>query len=74
MPFSEDTPAQLIEQLLPDLLVKGADYEGQELPGAKAVEQNGGAVLLVPLVAERSSTRLIEGANPPVKSVKKKKS
>ena len=59
VPFAEDTPAALIERLLPDLLIKGADYEGQELPGAKAVEQNGGTVLFVPLVPQRSTTRLV---------------
>ena len=62
VPFAEDTPAELIARLLPDLLVKGADYEGQELPGAKAVEKNGGTVLLVPLVPQRSTTRLVAGA------------
>jgi D-beta-D-heptose 7-phosphate kinase/D-beta-D-heptose 1-phosphate adenosyltransferase len=56
--FDEDTPAELIETLLPDVLVKGADYEGREVAGTDAVRAAGGEVRLVELVAGRSTTGL----------------
>lgn len=54
--FDEDTPEALIEALLPDVLVKGADYEGREVVGADAVRAAGGEVRLVELVGGRSTT------------------
>lgn len=54
--FDEDTPGALIEALLPDVLVKGADYEGREVVGADAVRAAGGEVRLVELVDGRSTT------------------
>lgn len=58
--FGEDTPLRLIEHVRPQVLVKGADYEGREVVGRALVEAAGGEVVLAPLVAERSTTRLIE--------------
>jgi D-beta-D-heptose 7-phosphate kinase / D-beta-D-heptose 1-phosphate adenosyltransferase len=60
--FSEDTPLRLIEQLQPAVLVKGADYALKDVVGREAVEAAGGKVVLVDLVEERSTTRLIEKA------------
>lgn len=57
--FDEDTPAALLERLLPDVLVKGADYEGRELAGGKAVLAAGGEVRLVKLEEGRSTTDLV---------------
>ena len=57
--FEEDTPKTLIEALRPDLLVKGADYSLDEVVGADFVEARGGRVLLVDLVAEHSTTKLL---------------
>lgn len=57
--FEQDTPAELIELLLPDLLVKGADYEMDEIVGAKTVIQSGGRVMRVNLAPGHSTTRLI---------------
>ena len=54
--FHEDTPGALIEALLPDVLVKGADYEGREVVGAEAVRAAGGEVRLVEMVGGRSTT------------------
>ncbi len=54
--FDEDTPGALIEALLPDVLVKGADYEGREVVGADAVRAAGGEVRLVEMVGGRSTT------------------
>ena len=60
--FSEDTPLRLIEQIQPAVLVKGADYALKDVVGRAAVEAAGGEVVLVDLVEERSTTRLIEKA------------
>jgi D-beta-D-heptose 7-phosphate kinase / D-beta-D-heptose 1-phosphate adenosyltransferase len=58
--FDEDTPLELIQALEPDVLVKGADYAPDQ------VEEAGGRVVLVPLVPERSSSRILSrlGAAP----------
>ena len=58
--FEEDTPEQLVRDLLPDVLVKGADYEGEEVAGAAAVREAGGEVRLLPLVPGRSTTALVQ--------------
>ena len=58
--FEEDTPETLIGMLLPDILVKGADWPVERIAGAKAVLENGGAVLTVSLLEERSTTGIIE--------------
>jgi len=57
--FEEDTPRQLIAQLLPDVLVKGADYTVENIAGAKEVLANGGEVKTITLVAGYSSTAII---------------
>jgi len=57
--FDEDTPALLISALLPDVLVKGADYAEDEIVGAREVEAAGGAVVRVPLVAGYSTESLL---------------
>lgn len=58
--FDEDTPEELVSALLPDVLVKGADYKGREVAGAEAVRAAGGEVRLVELVEGRSTTDLVE--------------
>ena len=58
--FDEDTPEQLIARLLPDVLVKGADYRLDQVVGREIVERAGGRVELIPLVTGRSTTRTIE--------------
>lgn len=58
--FDADTPAQLIGRLLPDVLVKGADYRPEEVAGGSAVAAAGGEVRLIPLEAGRSTTALIK--------------
>lgn len=54
--FDEDTPRRLIAALLPDVLVKGADYRVEDVVGRAEVEAAGGRVVLVPLVTGRSTT------------------
>ena len=58
--FDEDTPARLIETLLPDVLVKGADYTVEQIAGAAAVLKNGGKVITIELTPGRSTTELIK--------------
>lgn len=58
--FDEDTPLALIRLLRPDVLVKGADYALEAIVGAKEVEGWGGRVVRVPLVKDKSTTRLLD--------------
>jgi D-beta-D-heptose 7-phosphate kinase / D-beta-D-heptose 1-phosphate adenosyltransferase len=58
--FAEDTPHQLIRRLRPDIFVKGGDYTRATLPEAGLVEELGGRVEILPMVADRSTTRLID--------------
>lgn len=57
--FGEDTPAALIEELKPDVLVKGGDYRAEEVVGRETVEASGGRVEIVPFVEGRSTTKLV---------------
>ena len=58
--FGEPTPVSLIEAIEPDVLVKGGDYSRDTVLGASFVEGRGGRVVLIPLVADRSTTSLVE--------------
>lgn len=58
--FDEDTPLRLISEVLPNVLVKAADYQVDEIAGAKEVLQNGGEVKTLPLVAGCSTTAIIK--------------
>jgi D-beta-D-heptose 7-phosphate kinase/D-beta-D-heptose 1-phosphate adenosyltransferase len=60
--FDEDTPAELIGELVPDVLVKGADYAPEAVAGRAVVEAAGGRVELVPIVPGRSTTELLRRA------------
>ncbi|HEY7672206.1 MAG TPA: bifunctional D-glycero-beta-D-manno-heptose-7-phosphate kinase/D-glycero-beta-D-manno-heptose 1-phosphate adenylyltransferase HldE [Gammaproteobacteria bacterium] len=60
VPFAEDTPAKIIERLLPHVLVKGGDWRADQIAGGPAVIANGGQVIVLPYKAGRSTTRLIE--------------
>src|ERR1700744_5639261 len=58
--FNEDTPHQLITALLPDILVKGADYAIENIVGGKEVLANGGQVKTIDFVNGYSSTSIIQ--------------
>ncbi len=58
--FDEDTPLELITQLQPDILVKGADYTIDKIVGAKEVMANGGEVKTIDFVDGFSSTSIIQ--------------
>lgn len=57
--FDEDTPYNLIAQILPDVLVKGGDYTKNQIAGADIVEQNGGSVVIVPYLQGYSTSGLL---------------
>jgi D-beta-D-heptose 7-phosphate kinase/D-beta-D-heptose 1-phosphate adenosyltransferase len=58
--FEEDTPKKLIETVRPNVLVKGGDYQIENIVGADFVMQNGGTVTTIPFVEGFSSTHIIE--------------
>lgn len=60
VPFSEDTPARLIEQIGPDILVKGGDYLVEQIAGHETVLARGGEVRILPFVDGRSTSSIIE--------------
>ncbi len=60
VPFAEDTPLNLIENLKPDVLVKGADYTVETVVGADLVQAYGGRVFLAELKDGFSTTRTIQ--------------
>jgi D-beta-D-heptose 7-phosphate kinase/D-beta-D-heptose 1-phosphate adenosyltransferase len=58
--FAEDTPAQIISQIMPDILVKGGDYLEHQVVGHDIVQQQGGKVIILPFRVGYSTTRLVE--------------
>jgi D-beta-D-heptose 7-phosphate kinase/D-beta-D-heptose 1-phosphate adenosyltransferase len=60
VPFSADTPIDLIRRIQPDVYTKGGDYTIDRLPEAEVVERFGGVVQILPLVNDRSTSRIIE--------------
>ena len=57
--FDEDNPLKLIQQLLPDVLVKGGDWTENTIIGADVVQKAGGVVKSLPFVAGYSTTAMI---------------
>ena len=60
--FAEDTPAELIGALLPDVLVKGGDYALESVVGRDVVEAHGGEVKLIPFRAGYSTSAILARA------------
>ncbi len=58
--FEQDTPYELIRLIKPDFLVKGGDYEINEIIGKDVVEQYSGKILTIPLIQGKSSTGIID--------------
>jgi rfaE bifunctional protein nucleotidyltransferase chain/domain len=56
IPFSEDTPLELIKTIRPSILVKGGDYADQDIVGRDLVEH----VVLFPTISNTSTTKIIE--------------
>ena len=60
IPFDEEQLLNLIKALRPDVLVKGRDYCIENIVGAEFVQMNNGAVLTVPSIDGKSTTKIIE--------------
>ncbi len=58
--FDEDTPLEIISAIVPDILVKGADWPIDRVVGKDVVEAAGGRVLTIPFVPDRSTTNIVE--------------
>jgi len=58
--FDELTPLKLIEELGPDVLVKGSDWDVEDIIGANLVKQKGGIVKTVPFAYDVSTSKIIE--------------
>jgi D-beta-D-heptose 7-phosphate kinase / D-beta-D-heptose 1-phosphate adenosyltransferase len=58
--FDADTPIELINDIKPNVLIKGADYKVDQVVGRSVVEANGGRVVLVPLIPNSSTTKIVE--------------
>lgn len=59
VPFKEETPANLIQEIEPQVLVKGGDYTIDNIVGAEFVQQTGGEVLVIPFLDGYSSSSII---------------
>lgn len=57
--FEEDTPLEVIKELLPDVMVKGGDYLPEQIAGAAEVLANGGRVVINTLIPNISTTGII---------------
>jgi D-beta-D-heptose 7-phosphate kinase/D-beta-D-heptose 1-phosphate adenosyltransferase len=57
--FSEPTPREVIARLLPDVLVKGGDWPGDQIVGREEVEAAGGRVVSIPVVPGYSTTEIL---------------
>lgn len=58
--FDEGTPEELIKKLMPDVLVKGADWEKEDIVGKDIVEKSGGQVVTIPEVEGKSTKNIIQ--------------
>ncbi len=61
--FDDDTPYDLISQILPDILVKGGDWAVDKIVGHDIVQKNGGNVYSLPLIDGYSTTNTIKKIN-----------
>jgi len=57
--FDEDTPAEIVKRIHPDVLVKGADWAADNIIGRDTVEASGGRVVRIPLLEGYSTTELL---------------
>ena len=61
--FEEGTPFELIQKIIPDVLVKGGDYQKDQIVGADIVTANGGEVVVLDFVDGYSTTHIINQCN-----------
>ncbi len=60
--FDQETPQEIIDAIVPDVLVKGGDYRPDQVVGRETVEAAGGRLVLIPLVEGHSTTRMVHRA------------
>lgn len=60
LPFEDDTPERLIEELRPQIHVKGGDYDPEAMPETPLVRSYGGEVIILPLLQGRSTTAILD--------------
>lgn len=65
VPFDDDTPRDLIVAAMPDVLVKGGDYDAASTAGAAEVVAGGGRFIAIPFQFERSTTALVQRIRKP---------
>jgi rfaE bifunctional protein nucleotidyltransferase chain/domain len=58
--FDEETPANLIDEIIPDILVKGGDWDMDKIVGKDTVLNNGGEVKTIEFVNDQSTSKIIE--------------
>tara|TARA_B100001057_G_C22862677_1_gene955210 strand:+ start:1147 stop:1620 length:474 start_codon:yes stop_codon:yes gene_type:complete len=58
--FTEDTPIKLIEEIRPNIIFKGSDYDRKEVVGEKFVKSYGGRVELISIIKGISTTNIIK--------------
>ncbi|MBK6774033.1 MAG: D-glycero-beta-D-manno-heptose 1-phosphate adenylyltransferase [Ignavibacteria bacterium] len=58
--FNEDTPYDIIKEIIPDLLVKGGDWKEEDIVGSDIVKMNGGKVISLQFVNNYSTTNILE--------------
>lgn len=61
--FEEDTPFNLIKEIVPDILVKGGDWKEEDIIGSDVVKENGGEVKSLNFIKDYSTTSVIEKIN-----------
>lgn len=61
--FEEDTPYNLIKEIIPDMLVKGGDWKEEDIIGSDVVKENGGEVKSLNFINDYSTTSVIEKIN-----------
>lgn len=58
--FDEDTPAELVAALQPDVIVKGGDYRPEDVAGGETVRARGGRIVIIPLTPGHSTTATVQ--------------
>ncbi|MBA4251515.1 MAG: D-glycero-beta-D-manno-heptose 1-phosphate adenylyltransferase [Chlorobiaceae bacterium] len=58
--FDEDTPAEIIKAIIPDVLIKGGDWSIENIVGREIVESNGGEVKSIEFVSQQSTSKIIQ--------------
>mgnify|MGYP001163815078 FL=1 len=58
--FDDETPEKIISKILPDILVKGSDYEGKKIAGEEILSKHNKKIILLDVISGKSSTNIIK--------------